>query len=300
MRTVSTIALFLGALSTGACVASDDSPDGEDEDAIGGGKADGTSYSACELAAVVTLLNEGATVEALEEADVHARAAENLVAHRDGRDGAFGTADDDLFDDIEEVDAVSWVGPSAMRALVGIVAARCQAQPDIWSDARDVTKAVVVFPPGTPAPADYTYPADTGEMYLSGTEFWQKWSGGLNPTYDYGEGTEAGKLCMQASAYRFEAMMKRPPAELVQLAADTNWDGSFFNWNDDYSKAELGDASGARLWAWRTGLIKWISQTGRDGSCHLPTLDLVTRAATACLATATGNGDGEIQGCSAQ
>ena len=69
---------------------------------------------------------------------------------------------------------------------------------------------------------------------LGGTEFWQKWSGGHNPTYSFTEGTDAGRLCMQAAAIRFETIMKDPPAELVKLNADTNWGGSFFNWNDDY------------------------------------------------------------------
>src|SRR5690606_17756560 len=128
----------------------------------------------------------------------------------------------------------------------------------------------------------------------SGTEFWQKWSGGHNPTYSFSEGTDAGRLCMQAAAIRFEAIMADPPAELVQLREESNWSGSFFNWNDDYSRADWGDASGPRLWAWRTTLIKWISQTKRDGSCLLPTRDLVVKAAEACLARGA-----EIQGCSA-
>jgi hypothetical protein len=41
--------------------------------------------------------------------------------------------------------------------------------------------------------------------------------------------------------------MADAPAELVKLNADTNWGGSFFNWNDDYSHpTAYGDASGAR------------------------------------------------------
>ena len=165
---------------------------------------------------------------------------------------------------------------------------------DIYAEARDVTKAKIVFPPGTVAPTSYDYPTAMG-FNLGGTEFWQKWSGGHNPTYSFSEGTDAGRLCMQASAIRFEEIMKEPPAELVKLDADTNWGGSFFNWNDDYSAPEAyGDASGPRLWAWRTGLIKWISQTGKDGACHLPTRDLVIKAATACLERGQ-----EIQGCSA-
>ena len=135
---------------------------------------------------------------------------------------------------------------------------------------------------------------------LGGTEFWQKWSDGKNPTYSFSEGTAAGRLCMQASAIRFGAIMKNPPPELVKLDADTNWAGSFYNWNDDYSNpSSWGDGGAARLWAWRTYLIKWISQTKKDGSCVLPTRDLVVRAATACLQTGQG-AMGEIQGCSAQ
>jgi len=169
---------------------------------------------------------------------------------------------------------------------------------DIYAGARDVDQEIVTFPEGTVAPTSYDYPSG-GEFRLSGTEFWQKWSGGKNPTYSFGDGTDAGRLCMQASAIRFEAIMADPPAELVQLAADTNWSGSFFNWNDDYSDPTAwGDGSASRLWAWRTHLIKWISQTMKDGSCLLPTRDLVVRAATACIARGASS-EGEIQGCSA-
>jgi hypothetical protein len=167
--------------------------------------------------------------------------------------------------------------------------------PDIYADARDVTHAVVVFEEGVASPASYDYPHAEG-FYLSGTEFWQKWSGGKNPTYSFGDGTDAGRLCMQAAAIRFEAIMAEPPEELVKLREETNWNGAFFNWNDDYSNPDSwGDGSAARLWAWRTGLIKWISQTKQDGSCLLPTRDLVVKAAVSCLERGA-----EIQGCSAQ
>ena len=46
------------------------------------------------------------------------RAAANLIAHRDGPDGRFGTRDDDLFDDLVEVDAIRYVGGAAIDALV--------------------------------------------------------------------------------------------------------------------------------------------------------------------------------------
>jgi hypothetical protein len=292
------VSLLVATTAATGCIASDESPDGIDEDAgIAAGKADG-SLTECQLAAIVAYLNTAElTVEALEEAGVHSRASENLMKHRAGADGAVGTEDDDAFDTIEEVDAVPYVGRTALAQLVAATADRCTAG-DIFTDARDVTLRKITFAPGTPAPTDYAYP-EGGDFDLGGTEFWQKWSGGHNPTYSFEEGTDAGRLCMQASAIRFETIMREPPAELVALADSTNWDGSFFNWNDDYSnESAFGSASGPRLWAWRTYLIKWISQTGKNGECFLPTRDLVIRAATACQATA-GGAMGEIQGCSA-
>ena len=288
-------ALF--ALLVLGCVDAEQSPDGIDEVGIDG-KADGSQLDECETAQVLELLNGGITAAELEEAGVHARAANGLAAYRDGADGVFGTEDDDLFDTIDEVDEAAYVGRTAFAQLKAAVAPRCA--PDPYADARDVTKAVIVFAPGTLAPDDYDYP-DGGDFNLSGTEFWQKWSGGHNPTYSFDEGTDLGRLCMQASAIRFEEIMKDPPADLVRLKAETNWGGSFFNWNDDFShETAWGSPSASRLWAWRTTLIKWISQTGKDGSCRLPTRALVEKAALACLETATRNGTGEIQGCSAQ
>ena len=86
---------------------------------------------------------------------------------------------------------------------------------------------------------------------------------------------------------------------MLELKENTNWSGRFFNWNDDYSDpAANGRPRGAVLWAWRTGLVKWISQTGADGTCYLPTLSMVERAAANCLRKGESN-DGEIEGCQA-
>lgn len=162
---------------------------------------------------------------------------------------------------------------------------------DDYAQARDVNQEAVTI--GGPA-IEYSYPSVDSGFGLGGTEFWQKWAGGHNPTYSYGEGSEAGRKCMRASAIRFEAIMADPPESMVTLRDETNWSGRFFNWNDDFSEGS-GDARGAVLWAWKTGLIKWISQTDSDGTCHLPTLDIVERAAAACLSR--GGDDGEIEGC---
>src|SRR5687768_14347483 len=172
-------ALF--ALVLLGCVDSESSPDGIDEPGIDG-KADGTQLSECESGKVLELLNGGISAADLERAGVHARAAKELVAHRDGADAQFGTADDDAYDSIDEIDEVAYVGRTAFAQLQAAVAARCL--PDPYTDARDVTKAVIMFAPGTPAPTDYAYP-EGGDFNLGGTEFWQKWSGGHNPTYSF-------------------------------------------------------------------------------------------------------------------
>ncbi|QDG49359.1 hypothetical protein FIV42_00990 [Persicimonas caeni] len=170
--------------------------------------------------------------------------------------------------------------------------------PDPFAAAKDVELAVITIDPELPAP-DYDYPSTDAPFRLSGTEFWQKWPGGHNPTYSYSEGTEAGRKCMTAAAIRFEAIMADPPEALVELEENSEWGGRFFNWNDDYSHEDsTGYPSGAVLWAWRTHLIKWISQTGDDGRCYLPTRSLVERAAANCLQKAERS-DGEIQGCQA-
>jgi len=167
---------------------------------------------------------------------------------------------------------------------------------DYFAEARDVTKALIYIDEDLIAPS-YSYPPSFGSFGLGGTEFWQKWEGGLNPTYSYTAGTNAGQKCMYASAIRFEAIMSDPPESMVQLLEETKWSGRFFNWNDDFShETSFQRPRGAALWAWRTSLIKWISQTGKDGACHLPTYEKVDRAAQNCLRTGA-SGEGEIEGC---
>lgn len=169
---------------------------------------------------------------------------------------------------------------------------------DGFDIARDVNLAHLVFDEDVIAPDFYSVPEQDTEMGLGGTEFWQRWPGGEMPTFSFSVGTDFGQRCMYASAVRFSSIMADAPQEILDVLETTNWNGRFFNWNDDYSGGERS-GQGARLWAWRTGLIKWISQTDVDGSCHLPTRDMLIAAAESCLATAERN-EGEIQGCSAR
>ena len=68
---------------------------------------------------MLALLNSSSTsVEILDhEVQLDRRAAKALIAHRDGWDGVFGTADDNPFESTEEVDSVPFVGPVAMGRL---------------------------------------------------------------------------------------------------------------------------------------------------------------------------------------
>lgn len=110
-----TLALGLLATTLSACTASfPDAVEARDPDALL--LEEGTP----DAVGVLGLLNDGGTTLAVLDVDakLDARAAKNLIAHRDGKDGRFGTADDDRFDTIAEVDAVSYVGDTALGLLV--------------------------------------------------------------------------------------------------------------------------------------------------------------------------------------
>ncbi|MBS2014775.1 MAG: hypothetical protein JST00_17940 [Deltaproteobacteria bacterium] len=163
----------------------------------------------------------------------------------------------------------------------------------------DVNQEKVTFSSRTKSPvrsAGSGSRTDTASLY--GVDWFQKWPGGVSADHGWENGTEFGKRCMWAANLRFEAIMKEPPEELKAFRGEyTRWSGNFYNWVDDYSKPEsYGDASGARLWAWRTGLSKWISQAAKDGSCFLPTKQMVADYVKACKEHQARN-DGEMQGC---
>jgi len=73
-----------------------------------------------EALGVLAFLSDPSTTFSTLDDDVglDRRAASALTCHRKGPDGVDGTADDDPFESIEEVDAVPYVGPSALDKLV--------------------------------------------------------------------------------------------------------------------------------------------------------------------------------------
>lgn len=111
--------LAISALAGTACV------DGEVEDgeadAFPDGKADGgIEEGSPEAIGVLALVNDPSMTAAKlkSEAGITSRVSTNIVTHRNGTDGQFGTADDDKFDTLRELDAVPYVGPATLNALL--------------------------------------------------------------------------------------------------------------------------------------------------------------------------------------
>jgi hypothetical protein len=103
------------ALGTVACAGDDDPIDDEFSD-FSSGKADSIFPDGSpEAQAVLSLVNDPSVdfEELDDDARLHKTAARNIIAHRDGADEQPGTSDDDLYDDLDELDAISFVGPTA-------------------------------------------------------------------------------------------------------------------------------------------------------------------------------------------
>ncbi len=100
--------ILLGSLIFASCAADD------------GIDTSNVEASSAEVSAMLGLLNDPATTfEVLDEqVKLNARAAKNLIDHRDGTDGIYESADDNSFDTLEEVDDVKYVGAKAISLLI--------------------------------------------------------------------------------------------------------------------------------------------------------------------------------------
>lgn len=130
-------------LAFAAC-GTDQSPDAIDEEAFLYGNL--SNVADCQAFAILDLLNLPSTdATALKTIGVHTRAANNLVAARSGADGLAGTNDDVLFGDLFEVDDVSYVGPSAMDALLEWGLGACEGVVDVPVSDTCVEDEVIVW-----------------------------------------------------------------------------------------------------------------------------------------------------------
>lgn len=73
---------------------------------------------------LLAFLNEPSVdVDVLDDdVPLDVRAARNLIHHRDGYDGIAGSSDDNLFDSVQEVDDIKYVGTSALNNLYAYTA----------------------------------------------------------------------------------------------------------------------------------------------------------------------------------
>jgi hypothetical protein len=115
----------LSSTDTGLALAHED---GMDHVVADGGEADGISHSTGR--GILALVNDPLTDEIFlaEECFVAQSAASRILAHRRGPDALDGTADDDLFDRLAELDAIAFVGPQTL-ALLGDAAHRLDMVP---------------------------------------------------------------------------------------------------------------------------------------------------------------------------
>lgn len=122
---MASIRLFLTVVTTlaplAACVGGSSSADVEDGEHDGlGGKSDSVIEGSAQARGILALVNDPAIgVRELDlDVGLSSRAARNIIEHRDGADVEPGTADDDLFDTIAELDAIPYIGPVTMQVLL--------------------------------------------------------------------------------------------------------------------------------------------------------------------------------------
>jgi hypothetical protein len=116
--TRSVLFLLATVFSTGGCA-----PDADlEQAAVLAGPSDALQKIEGTPAAVglLAFLNdEGTTLDLLDhEVPLDHRAAVSLARHRLGKDGTWGTSDDNLFDSVDEVDGCYWVGPNSIERLL--------------------------------------------------------------------------------------------------------------------------------------------------------------------------------------
>src|SRR5262245_34981650 len=108
---------LLGGLS--ACTEAE-VEDGE-TGAFPSGQADGGfAEGSPEAIGVLRLVNDPTeTAASLKSgAGITSRVAGNIVKHLCGADGVAGNGDDDTFDTLAELDAIPYVGPATLAALI--------------------------------------------------------------------------------------------------------------------------------------------------------------------------------------
>ena len=103
------------------CLSADE--DNRDDSFLASGKADtgGIDPSSPEAVQILAVANTASRDQLVDTIGLATRAADALVAYRLGDDEQAGTADDQRFDDLAELDAVPYIGPVAFGKLLAYV-----------------------------------------------------------------------------------------------------------------------------------------------------------------------------------
>ena len=117
MRAVPTIIATCIYLT--GCAGDDGIEDGETDDFTSAdGKADGYDLSEPQALAVMELAGTLTEAQLKSDAGVASRAARAIATYRAGADRRLGTADDQAFDSLVELDALAYVGPRTLENLL--------------------------------------------------------------------------------------------------------------------------------------------------------------------------------------
>lgn len=99
------------------------------------GKSDafGIEEGSPDARGVLEVANTLVKHELVDEVGLVTRAANKIIAHRAGADGVLDTEDDDRFDDLEELDAVPWIGEISFEHLLEFARAHGYVAVDLFS-----------------------------------------------------------------------------------------------------------------------------------------------------------------------
>jgi hypothetical protein len=118
-RRVALALVLATALPAPACIGDDPVEDpADDAFTDADGKADGYGLTPAEVAGVLALTNSASRATLRTDVGLTDRVAKNITAHRAGADQALGTADDDPFGDLHELDTVPYVGKKVFATLL--------------------------------------------------------------------------------------------------------------------------------------------------------------------------------------
>lgn len=119
---VRTSIVTLAALSIlfAACGAPDEPGDAADDQFLADGKSDvfGVEEGSAEACGVLQVVNTADRATLDDTVRLDRRAAQGIVAHREGPDGTAGTADDAVFHSLADLDGVPYVGKIAFKKLL--------------------------------------------------------------------------------------------------------------------------------------------------------------------------------------